>query len=95
MQQGTAHPTQLTGICASAQPLAIWRQGLLLAQEYLGTKPLHLWRQLHVVLLEGKDRQETGELEVGMHWEDVLSESVLEEGKSEQEKSKATREASL
>lgn len=91
MQQGTAHPTQLMGICASAQPLGIWRQGLLPAQEYLGTKPLHLWRQLHVVLLEGKERQETGELKVGMQWKDVLSESVLEEGKSEQEKPKATR----
>lgn len=91
MQQGTAHPTQLMRICASAQPLGIWRQGLLLAQEYLGTKPLHLWRQLHLVLLEGKERQETGELEVGMQWKDVLSKSVLEEGKSEQEKPKATR----
>lgn len=68
---------------------------MLLAQEYLGTKPLHLWRQLHVVLLEGKERQETGELEVGMQWKDVLSESVLEERKSEQEKRKATRGASL
>lgn len=61
---------------------------MLPAQEYLGTKPLHLWRQLHVVLLEGKERQETGELEVGMQWKDVLSESVLEERKSEQEKRK-------
>lgn len=59
MQQDTAHPTQLMGIYASAQPLGIWRQGLLLAQEYLGTKPLHLWRQLHLVPLEGKERQES------------------------------------
>lgn len=66
---------------------------MLLAQEYLGTKPLRLWQQLHVALWEG----ETGdrELKVGMRWKDVLSESVLEkEGKSEQERPKAARGAS-
>ena len=36
-------PTQLTGIRTPVQPPGIWRQGLLPAQEYLGTKPLRLW----------------------------------------------------
>lgn len=88
-----AHATQITGIHTPGQPPGIWRQGLLLAQEYLGSKPLRLWRQLHVVLWERETRDR--ELEVGMRWKDVLSELVLEkERKSEQEKPKATRRPS-